>query len=461
MASRNSAIGPVWLAAWLCMVAAGCSERIDDGRPSVLLITIDTLRADHLHSYGLPLENSPNLDALAAQGVLFERAIAAASATGPSHASIMTARYPREHTIGHGNGSTRLERDPTLAEIFSDAGYRTAAFVGNLVLERRTGFDRGFEHYDDEFDRHERNRKSYERIAENTTARALGWLREVGDEPWFLWVHYQDPHGPYSPPKEYQGRFNVAPEPDEAPLPDLEGNTDKGGIPAYQKLEGLTRLSEYRSRYIDEIFYTDLWIGKLLAAVDARPRRPIVMLTADHGESMGEHDRYFVHFWTTTPENVHVPMILRAPGITPDRRSRIVSHVDILPTLVELAGLEAPAHSRGVALGPFLRQRRPLPERIVFADAGHEITAYRSRWFVRVLATPPGDSPPTPALPKFPAKGIGYSWRNNLEWTVMRGEIELADEVKSYMQTRNITVPAPLIDPDTRERLRALGYEPD
>ena len=152
-------------------------------------------------------------------------------------------------------------------------------------------------------------------------------------------------------------------------------------------------------------------------------------------------------------------MILRAPGITPDRRSRIVSHVDVLPTLVELAGLEAPAHARGVALGPFLRQRRPLPDRIVFADAGREVTAYRSRWFVRVIGTPAGDDASAEAEPA--ARGIGYAWRNSGEWSIMRRNVELDTEVRAYLEQKNVTTGAPLIGADILQRLRALGYEPD
>jgi arylsulfatase len=427
----------------------------------VLLITIDTLRADHLHGYGFELETSPNLDALARQGVLFERAIAAASATNPAHASIMTSLYPREHSVGHSNGKTRLERDTTLAEVFQGAGYRTAAFVGNLVLERRTGFDRGFDLYDDEFDKRERNRLSFERIAENTTRRALAWLAEAGDEPYFLWVHYQDPHGPYTPPAEHVGRFRIEPSPDEAPLPPARSLRDKGGIPEYQRLEGLTRLSEYRGRYADEIFYADLWIGKLLEVVDAGSRPPILLVTADHGESMGEHDRYFIHFWTTTPENAHVPMILRAPGIEPGRRSQIVSHVDVMPTLIELANLDGPPYQRGIALGPYLRHASPLPERTLFCDAGHEVTAYRSERFIRVQTPPHAKLPPEPAAAKPPARGIGYRWRKSGQWSPMRRDIELPEELHAYVSTRSTTARAPLIDEETRERLWALGYEPE
>ena len=147
-----------WATAWaagLLALTAATGVACSPGRsarsqgPDLLLITIDTLRADHLGSYGFEVDASPRIDALAESGVVFERALAAASTTAPSHASIMTSRYTREHTIGFRNGSTRLEDRVTLAEVLRAGGYRTGAFVGNLLLKRRIGLDRGFDHYDD------------------------------------------------------------------------------------------------------------------------------------------------------------------------------------------------------------------------------------------------------------------------------------------------------------------------
>jgi arylsulfatase A-like enzyme len=151
-----------------------CAPGPEPPRPDVLLITIDTLRADYVHAYGFAEQNTPAIDALADRGVLFENAIAAATLTAPAHASIMTSRYVHEHSIGSRNGDTRLEGLPTLAERFADAGYETAAFVSNVVLRRRIGLDRGFGVYDDELPSSEGNREFYfERLAEATATRAL------------------------------------------------------------------------------------------------------------------------------------------------------------------------------------------------------------------------------------------------------------------------------------------------
>jgi arylsulfatase A-like enzyme len=186
------------------LVALGCGEPVPARRPDVLLVVIDTLRADYLGTYGFPLPTSPNLDRFADQAVVFERAIAASANTVPSHASLMTSRYVRQHSVGWVNGTTRLEGAVTLAERFHEAGYETGAFVSNFVLRRASGLDAGFDVYDDAFSSAEPNRPDYyERDAAATTARALAWLSERGAEPLFLFVHYQDPHGPYLPPAEW------------------------------------------------------------------------------------------------------------------------------------------------------------------------------------------------------------------------------------------------------------------
>jgi arylsulfatase len=242
----------------LASVHLGCWRAAPaDPRPNVLLITVDTLRADYLGSYGFDQPTSPRVDALAAEGVLFERAIAASSSTVPAHATILTSRYTREHTIGYRNGDSTLTDETSVAEIFQRAGYATAAFVGNYLLRRGIGLERGFDVYDDELTARELNRQDYyERIAEDTNQRALRWISGIDGAPFFLWVHYQDPHGPYAPPEPYQGRFRLAPEADEAPLEVVPSTSGWRSIPEYQALEGLFRPSEYTGRYADEILYT-------------------------------------------------------------------------------------------------------------------------------------------------------------------------------------------------------------
>jgi arylsulfatase A-like enzyme len=445
----------------LLLLPLSCSPA-DPTHPDVLLITVDTLRADYLSAYGFPLETSPQIDALAAAGVLFERAIAASSRTVPAHASIMTSRYTREHSVGHLNGKSALRDRVTLADLFRDAGYATAGFIGNILLTRNTGLGRGFDVFDDEIETPELNRPNIvERLAEDTTRRAIEWLAEEREAPAFLWVHYQDPHGPYTPPTEDEKRFDLPGPPGEKPLAlgkSNLGTNSSGGIPPYQVLPGLRRASEYRSRYAGEIFYADRWIGELIAEVDARAgaRGSVVLLTSDHGESFGENGRYFVHTYTSTPDVAHVPFIVRAPGLAPQRRLETVHHVDILPTLLDLVGLAVPADARGTALGPLIRGEATLPDRFVYCDIGSQLSAYRGEEFLQVFglegAWQEGDG--ISGAPRWRS----LRWTPGTAWTPTPKEAELPGAIFDYAKRAEPIEHLPPPDPELIKQLRALGY---
>jgi len=451
------------LSAWVLSIAGlGCFGP-EGPKPNVLLITVDTLRADRLGVYGFHLETSPAIDRLAAQGVIFEHAISGASFTAGSHASIMTSRYTREHTIGYDNGGTRLEGATTLAEIFSREGYQTAAFIGNIVLNRSSGLDRGFETYDDELPSAELNRKFvFERIAEQTTERALLWLENRESGPFFLWVHYQDPHGPYTPPPEYKGRFQPEFTSDEKPLPVLEEMLGLNGIPPYQELDGVRHPSIYKTRYAEEIAYTDHWVGELISRVDAiqSDADTIVVFTADHGESLGEENRYFLHGSSTLPDQAHIPFIIRAPGLPEGRRTEIVHHVDILPTILDLVGFETPADTSGIALGPILRGESTLPDRLVYCDEGFDLSAYGPGGFVRVdgiLAAWNSGDVDEPAI--MAPRWAKYRWAIGEPWQALDSiEGIPKEEIGSYFRQA-----VPMVESEDRSEtrakmLRALGY---
>ena len=427
--------------------------------PSIVLITVDTLRADHLGSYGLGVAASPHIDRLAAGAVLFERAIAGSSATAPSHAAILTSRYSREHSIGFRNGDTRLEGVPTLASVLQGAGYATAAFVSNVVLRRGRGFETGFDVFDDEFPAREANRAMEERIATQTTAAALAWLAARGEEPFFLWVHYQDPHGPYAPPPEFRGRFHLGGRTARGPLPVLADNTGIGGIPAYQVLGDLRAPGVYQDRYVDEISYADESVGRLIDAADraAGTRGAVVLLTADHGESFGEDDQYFVHR-VTTPDIAHVPMILRAPGLAPRRFGDLVHHVDVLPTLLELAGVAAPAAVSGLALGPALRGGAPLPERVVFTDIGAEVSAYQATGFVRIRGVEAAWQRRADAPRALAPSGTRYAWDGRHAWTALGEQAVFPAEIDRYVRSAVPMRAAAAPSDQDIARLQALGY---
>ena len=278
--------------------------------PDVLLVTIDTLRADRLGCYGYGLARTPNLDALARRGARFAVAVAHAPLTAPSHASILTGVTP----LGHGvrdNGAYVLPLSVrTLAEDFRQAGYGTAAFVSGFPLKRRFGFDRGFDAYDDHLPRGKDARRTayVERTADRTTDAAIAWLDAGGRggdarKPLFTWVHYFDPHAPY-----------------EASAEAMAGAA---------------------SPYDGEVAFVDAQLGRLLQQLESRrPQVPLVVLvTADHGESLGEHgeDTHGIFLYDAT---VRVPLIVAGPDVREGVVSQTVARgIDVTPTLLDYAGL--------------------------------------------------------------------------------------------------------------------------
>ena len=458
----------------LLVAAAVSAFRSRTGPPNVLLITVDTLRADHLHCYGQPLPTSPHIDALAAHSVVFERAIAASGYTGPAHSAMMTSRYPRRNSMGFSNAWLALAGVETLAEAFRRGGYETAAFVSNDVLAARSGFNLGFEVYDDELPDAEPNRPaSFERLAPQTVQRALAWLGRAHSKPFFVWVHFQDPHGPYMPPAPYRDRFHVPATADEQELRVLDDNSGLGGIPQYQLVEGPRRVSAYRSRYAGEIAYMDQSVGELLAAVERHPPM-IIALTADHGESFGENGFYFAHGHSAAPDLSHVPLILAAPDVGAERRGDLVGHVDIMPTLLELAGLPVPAGVEGIALGPILRAHVAAPQRAVFCDIGYEVGTYGPEGFL--LATTAeqknwplefryqsgqADREHTVPGPDGLTVTQTYRWDGGPAWSARDPDPQLATRLAAYFGGPPNVVGDPVqLSPADRERLRSLGYGP-
>jgi arylsulfatase A-like enzyme len=341
------------------------------------------------------------------------------------------------------------------------------------VLAARTGFNRGFDVYDDELPDAEPNRGNvFERRAPQTVARVRAWLAAPHRKPFFLWVHFQDPHGPYTPPDEFAGRFHVPAADGEVDLPVLDDNGGQGGIPPYQLVDGSRRISDYRSRYAGEIAFMDHYVGELLAAVDQHGPA-IVALTSDHGESFGENGFYFAHGHSAAPDLSHVPLIIHAPGWHAARRADPVSHVDIMPTLLGLLGSPMPKGMDGVALGAIIHGDAPVPQRAVFCDVGYEVGAYWADEFL--LAAIPERK--TWALELFYQSGRAdreravadaetltvsktFRWEGGPTWSACDSDPQLAAELAAYVGEENVVGEPIEMDPAVRERLRALGYAP-
>lgn len=294
------------VAAWYWWPRTPATTASSDG-PDVLLVTIDTLRADHVGCYGDARASTPTIDALAARGVRFAEGVAQVPLTLPSHASILTGVTPLVHGVRDNAGFALGPSLPTLAEAFRDAGYDTAAFVSGFPLHHRFGLARGFADYDDRFPRGaDSSRLPYiERRADQTLAAASEWLgrRTRAERPLFVWLHLFDPHAPYEPPEPQRSRFLDRP-------------------------------------YDGEVAFTDAQLGEFLAAWRAaRPsREPLVLLTADHGEGLGEHGEP-THGLFIYDSTIRVPLILAGPGVPAGKVvNGAAPSIDIAPTLLDFAG---------------------------------------------------------------------------------------------------------------------------
>lgn len=338
-----------------CLLAAlpflaGCSRQAP-GPPNLVLVTVDTLRADHLGFAGYPRDTSPHLDALARQGVWFSRCYAPSSTTGASHASLFTSLPPPMHGVLANR--QRFPKLPTLMSALRERGYLSAGFVSSVVLGRKSGLQDHFDHFDDQLSTPELNRKErYERPAQATVSAALAHLKaRPPGRPFFLWIHLIDPHGPYRAPLEPDRFVDDAQAGEPSPLLPL-GHADwvRGQIPAYQVLEGRRDAAFYVARYDGEIRYADAALGGLFAGLEdlGLYDRSLIAVTADHGETLVEpgHQRYFSHGTVAYEETVRIPLVIRQPRgekrLGAAAKDGLVTSLDLAPTLLALLGVPSP-----------------------------------------------------------------------------------------------------------------------
>ncbi len=331
--------------------------RLDGARPDIVLVVVDTLRADHLGTYGYSRPTSPAIDAFASRATVFDEAWAAAPWTLPSVMSIMTGRLPSRHRVEN-DGLKLAPEIPTLAETLAKSGYETGAFVSHVYVDRPFGFARGFGTFED-FGLSEpayRPETELEPTADRVTAGALAWIRSQERRPLFLFVHYFDPHWPYDPPAAYRELF---PDSYRGPL-----KADYDSISKFQ--DPLRPLpDDYRrfliDRYDGEIRFVDEELRRLFEGLGAagRGERTWVVLTGDHGEEFKDHGSVG-HGRQLYEEVVRVPLLIGRPAARPDdatpgrRVATPVSGVDLMPTILRLAGAAPPPGLQGRSLVPFL-----------------------------------------------------------------------------------------------------------
>ncbi len=340
------------------------------GRPNVLIVSIDTLRADHLGCYGYARATSPRIDAFAQTGVLFEHAQSSAPWTLPSYGSLFTSRSPTVHRAGvnparaaafrnEGDATAATAIDnlaaalPTLAEILRQGGWATAGFHSNPYLAGESGVDRGFNRW-----------VHYKNRAAGAVDLTLEWTQRQHGAPWFAFVHIVDPHQPYTPPAPFDRQFKDWP-PEEKPEWPVQVEPVRASVPD-------ARFRAYMvDQYDGEIAYTDAQVGRLLDELKKRGdlEHTIILLHSDHGEEFWDHGGY-EHGHTLYEEGLRVPLVLSAPGRLPAavRVAARAGLIDVLPTLIELTGLPAPSGMEGVSLVP-LCHGKPSVARELFAES--------------------------------------------------------------------------------------------
>jgi arylsulfatase A-like enzyme len=294
------------------------ADGVDRSAWNVLILTLDTTRADQLGAYGCAGADTPNIDRLASEGVLFEQAESAAPLTLPAHSSLFTGRFPFQHGV-RDNGAVLDSAELTLAQVLQTRGFRTAAFAASYVLDARWGLARGFELYDGTFE-HRRDggppTDGMRRSADEIVDRALPWLDAVSGSRFFGWLHFYDAHTPYDPP-----------------------GTEAKRAAGYQ----------------GAIAFMDSQIGRVLAFLDARHLldRTLIVLAADHGESLGDHGER-THGLFVYESVTRVPLIIRAPFLRPrvHRVTDVVRSVDVMPSVLDVLGIPVPASVAGTTLVP-------------------------------------------------------------------------------------------------------------
>jgi arylsulfatase A-like enzyme/Flp pilus assembly protein TadD len=425
---------------WLCVAGLAVSALAGNTPPSIVLITLDTTRADRMGFLGSDRGLTPNLDGLARQSAIFTHAYSQVPLTSASHATILTGTYPQFHQVLD-FPMPLTKTVPYAPDILHARGYKTAAFIGSLALDPTAGapgFDRGFDIYDAGFQskgiQNQSRYQTVERRGGEVVARALAWLDKHPKGPYFLWVHLYDAHDPYDPPEPYKSRYAAEP-------------------------------------YDGEIAYADSAVGKLLQQLKARGLydQSVIAVMADHGESLGAHgeDTHGIFLYD---ETIHVPLLIKLPQGSGKRIENRVELVDVLPTLLQAVGVEIPHEVQGQSLLELMTPMKPGAEkadganadvwrdRAAYAESDYPFLAYgwnalqslRAGKYLYIQA---------------PRREL-YDQTTDVkaEHNLASASVAVADTLSSRTETfrqktsSKVEAPAMMVDMSTRDKLAALGY---
>jgi arylsulfatase A-like enzyme len=429
---------------------------------NVLLITIDTLRADHLGLYGYRRATSPRLDALAKRAMVFDQAYTYWPKTRGSFVAMLTGRMASQT----GYGKTHpllLGFNPTLASVLAEAGYDTAAVVDNPNVAASLGYARGFARYRETWE--EKDLDTEVARTRAITDDALATLAAAAKQPrpFFLWLHYVNPHAPYEPPAPHDAAFLDARAKAGRVLAPVDGF--HGGVSRQWARPGRT-LGWYVSQYDGEIAFADAEVGRVLDALAASPLagRTLVVVTSDHGESLGEHDYYFDHGENLFDPCQRVPLLVAGPGVAAGRTPVLASTLDLVPTVLDAVKVSYPPDLAGQSLLPAARgERRPERPRLFGQNDRNLMGAWDARF--KIVASPREDGTAwalydreaDPGETRDAARAQPEKMRRE------RRELEIFRESVDAqgMRTRRLvegTTGEERLSPEACEKLKAMGY---
>jgi len=468
------AAGAAGVALALVLGAAGCRERREPApaphpsaasgnRHNVLLVTIDTLRADHLGVYGYKRSTSPRIDAIARTGTVFESAYTFWPKTRGSMAVMLTGRRPSRNGYSKTH-PVLLDFNPTLASVLKEAGYRTAAIVDNPNVAAQNGYAKGFDSY----------RESWEEGALATEADrmraitdgAIAFLRGASPErPFFLWVHYVNPHAPYTPSPPFDTIFRgpaAVAGPRLRVVPGFHG-----GIPKRWAVRGQDRLGYYVAQYDGEIAAVDQEVGRIMDALEATAggKKTVMVLTSDHGESLGEHDYYFDHGEDLFEPSLAVPLVVKVPGGKAGVRSRVfASTLDVAPTVLDAVKVSYPPELGGISLLGELVGKTAAGRERLFAQNDRNLVATWDRRF-KIVGTPTDDGMRYALYDRASDSGETRDVSKarpdelNAQRRVLEAFMEASE--REWAQTRRLlgSPPPPTkLSPEACQKLESLGY---